>query len=189
MSFNLAHSIFKERYCNFSTISRVLKESRSRLLLFSFFLYSYLVSSSASPLKCRYSNGSYVMYDNPSTFCFDEDWKSNLGFVVFFCFLYGLGVPSLLFYVLFKNKDFLDSPEFLKRYGSLTTYYSPRFYWWELVPVGKRALFVLSASFLLISEAELTVLYGTQLFLFLFLFLEVACQPHKLRSSFISSIA
>jgi hypothetical protein len=129
------------------------------------------------------------MFDNPSTFCFDEDWNSQIGLVILFCLLYGVGVPVLLIYVLYNNRSRIELPEFIASYGSLTENYSKKYYWWEIVPVGKKALFVLGASFLMASEAELTVLYGTQLFLYVFIFMEISCQPHKNKKAFISSIA
>lgn len=63
------------------------------MLIFVVAMYTFLISASLSPFKCKFSNGQYVMFDNPSALCFDSEWNNHVPLGLLFSTLYGILVP------------------------------------------------------------------------------------------------
>ena len=56
-------------------------------------------------------------------------------------FLYVLGVPAAAFFLLFKNREKLDSPRTRERLGFLYSNYEPEYFYWELMVVMRLVAF------------------------------------------------
>jgi hypothetical protein len=169
-------------------IQQILNRVIPLLAVLVITMYTYLVSSALSPFKCKFSNNQYVMYDNPSSLCFDDIWYSKLGQVVIFCLIYGLLAPGLIIFMFYSNRKNLKDPIFVARFGALIRNYKDSFFWWDLMPMLKRAIFVVSAAFLLVVKTEVTLSYITQFFLFCYVALEVSCNPYKEHNLLVISI-
>jgi hypothetical protein len=142
-------------------------------------MYTFLISSTLGPFKCKFSNNQYVMYDNPSALCYDDDWFARLSLVIIFCLFYGLFLPGAIITMFYMNRNNVSNPQFIAKYGSLIRNYKDSYFWWDLMPMTKRAVFVVSAAFLLIAKTEVTLTYVTQFFLFCYVTIEVSCSPYK----------
>jgi hypothetical protein len=169
-------------------LNQIYNRSVPLLVVLVITMYSFLISSALSPLKCKYVNDQYIMYDNPSSLCFDDYWYEMLPFVIFFCVLYGIISPGAIIFMFYKNRVNINDDLFVSRFGVLTRNYKEAFFWWDLMPMMKRAIFVVSAAFLLIAKTEVTLSYIIQLFLFCYASLELACSPFKKHYALVSSI-
>eukprot|EP00475_Leptophrys_vorax_P025651 TRINITY_DN3592_c0_g2_i1.p1 TRINITY_DN3592_c0_g2~~TRINITY_DN3592_c0_g2_i1.p1 ORF type:complete len:603 (-),score=103.62 TRINITY_DN3592_c0_g2_i1:99-1715(-) len=157
--------------------------SHRLLMLFQFIvvtMYTFLVSTVFQPFNCfSQSDGSYTMFRFPSAKCYDQDWKKNIPALVTFILLYCFGIPLALIYVFMKNKSNLDSKEFRMKFGNLTSPFSSNFFYWELVVMLKKGLFMVSNDFLS-SHASYVARYCTGIgILFFFLWLDVTIKPYK----------
>jgi hypothetical protein len=150
-------------------------------------MYSFLLNATVSPLKCNYS-GNYVMYDNPSKFCFDEEWWSNFGVVIFFFIIYGIGLPSVLIFLFWRNRTKVSTDQFGNSFGSITDAFQPAYFWWKLVIVFKRTCFAIMNVFLKLLSTEDSALFFTACLVLTFHFAEVAVQPYKRHSNLLTSI-
>jgi hypothetical protein len=147
-------------------------------LLLVIAMFSFLVSSSLSPLKCiSVSNGVYMMRDNPSIQCFTPEWRSQLGPVVFFINLYCVVLPSGLVFILWRNRHSLHSQDFQASLGSITNPYEDKFFWWELAIVFKKAVFVVTTSFLSVKQQD--NLFASVAILLGFMNIESGLKPFK----------
>jgi hypothetical protein len=169
-------------------ITLILNRVVPLLIVLVITMYTFLISSALSPLKCKFANNQFVMYDNPSALCFDDEWYGKLPLVILFCIFYGLILPSIIISMFYKNRKNLSDPKFLSRFGALIRNYKDSYFWWDLIPMVKRAIFVVSAAFLLIAKTEVTLTYIAQFFLFCFIALEVSCSPYKNHYLLVTSV-
>ena len=51
---------------------------------------------------------------------------------VFIC-LYVLGIPTIIYLILYKNSKNLENKETLELYGSLYSQYQDRYWYWEII--------------------------------------------------------
>jgi hypothetical protein len=128
------------------------------------------------------------MYDNPSSLCFDESWNAYLPLVIMFCIFYGIVIPGWIIFFFYRNRNNIKDDTFVARFGALMRNYKDDYFWWDLMPMMKRAVFVVVAAFLLVSKAEVTLTYITNFFLFCYAALEVACTPYKEHRTLVTSI-
>jgi hypothetical protein len=169
-------------------VGMIMNRVRPLLVVLVITMYTFLISSALSPFKCKFSNNQYVMFDNPSSLCFDADWYAKLPLVIFFCLLYGLFLPGSIIAMFYMNRNNLSDPKFYSRFAVLIRNYNESYFWWDLMPMMKRAIFVVCAAFLLIAKTEVTLTYMTQFFLFCYLAVEVSCSPYKHHHILVTSI-
>eukprot|EP00475_Leptophrys_vorax_P039986 TRINITY_DN7344_c0_g3_i3.p1 TRINITY_DN7344_c0_g3~~TRINITY_DN7344_c0_g3_i3.p1 ORF type:complete len:347 (-),score=62.98 TRINITY_DN7344_c0_g3_i3:57-1097(-) len=157
------------------------------LVLFAVAMYSFLVNTAVSPFKCNYV-GNFMMYDNPSASCFDNEWRSHLPQVIFFFILYPLGLPGAMIYLFYKNKQNTESEEFRASFGSITNPYKDTWFWWELMQIFRRTSFAVVNAFIKMLSTEDTSLFFTSCLLFTFMILEISYNPYKKHVHLLSSI-
>jgi hypothetical protein len=153
--------------------------------IFAFFivgLYTLVISATVQPLNCtKQTDGTYLMTKNPNQNCYTDQWRKDLGGVIFFLLLYAFFFPAGLAYLFWKNKDNLDTADFAVRFGTLVRPYRRGCYWWELVTMLKRAGFVIVLDFLQIGSSRFTVYYVALCTLFFFLWVDIAFAPYATR--------
>jgi hypothetical protein len=157
------------------------------LILFCVTMYSFLVNTAVSPFKCTYTSG-YAMYENPSQICFDSEWLSHLPEITFFLILYAIGMPGILIYLFYANRDRSHTDEFRSSFGSMTLPYHDEWFWWELTQVFRRTCFAILNAFLKMLTTEDSAVFFTSCLLCTFLILEVAVKPHRKHLMLLASI-
>jgi hypothetical protein len=151
---------------------RKFKMSQKLASLFSFLVvgfYTLLISTLVQPFNCtKQFDGTLTMTKAPSNKCFDSVWNQNLPAVIFFILLYGISIPLIMIWIFYKNRDNIFNADFLVRYSSLTAPYRPKFFYFEIVIMLKRALFAVMNDFLSVTSytARYFTAVGTLLFFF-----------------------
>jgi hypothetical protein len=151
---------------------RKFKVSQKLTGLFSFMVvgfYTLLISTVVQPFNCtKQPDGSFTLTKAPSIKCFESAWQKHLPIMVIFFFLYGVSIPVVMIFIFYRNRSRIFTNAFKSRYISLISPYNPTFFYFEIVIMLKRALFVISNDFL--SVATYTARYfsgfGTLLFFF-----------------------
>jgi hypothetical protein len=110
-------------------------------------MHTFVVSSAIDPVNCvrmdfQTSAPVYAIVSSPSFHCYNDLWF-HFPLVLLFCFFYGIAFPVLVGYILFKNRNNLYSPAFLRGYGSLYRSLRYSLFFWELVIMLKKVSFVL----------------------------------------------
>jgi hypothetical protein len=110
--------------------------------------YTLLVSTVFQPFKCtQQSDGTYTLTNAPSLKCFDSDWSKNLPAVILFVFVYVVFMPLFMAWVFWRQRKQIYSPKFQSKYYFIVSSYKPTLFYFELVNMLKRALFVVSNDF------------------------------------------
>jgi hypothetical protein len=164
-------------------ISEHVLEILAKTLSLVLSLYVLLMGNAMSPFHCIGSNSgsTWVLASSPSEQCFVQgsNWRENLGFFVFGAFVYGVLVPGLTLFILFRNKKNLYKPFFQKHLRFLIQGYRKSYYFWEIVVIGKRMLFVLVSTLTSISTAAVNVKFVASIAIVTFFtFIEVFALPY-----------
>eukprot|EP00475_Leptophrys_vorax_P030955 TRINITY_DN4671_c0_g2_i13.p1 TRINITY_DN4671_c0_g2~~TRINITY_DN4671_c0_g2_i13.p1 ORF type:complete len:560 (-),score=108.21 TRINITY_DN4671_c0_g2_i13:587-2065(-) len=140
-------------------------------------LFVSSVSASLSPFYCdRQSDGKYVVLKNPSIQCFDSAWNERISFFIISSLTYLVIIPGFLVFVLVRHRNNRNHKAFLEKFEYLTSPYHHAFYYWELIVVLKRALFVISNNFLGASDERI---WFSVYVLFFFLWMDCAALPYS----------
>jgi len=85
----------------------------------------------------------------PEIECHTGAWNTYIGFAVLAIIVYAIGIPLVIVSVLIwgRQKQWLDAPEFILKYGALVLPYRERFYWWEVVNCLRKFILVLIIVF------------------------------------------
>mgnify|MGYP001375453864 CR=1 FL=1 len=115
--------------------------------------------------------------------CHQDVHKFYIACATMFLILYVIGIPGFMFYILFTNRNEIhnkDSPkhqELAKRFGSLYDQYDEKWYFWELIETGRKAL--LTGALVVIAPGTSTqILVGIMLVL-AHMILMLRAQPFK----------
>ena len=113
------------------------------------FSYTFLLKTTCEPLNCiERLDKKWVMRHAPSIFCYEPAWETRLPLVILNLILYLVVCPLLLIWILFyykvQDKRCVD---FLEKFGRLTIPYRTNFYWWELIIILRKAIFVVIIDF------------------------------------------
>jgi hypothetical protein len=163
--FGVVNVYFREAF--FPTLSVVV-----------FTLFTYITSSAVSPLSCVRHNNQYLMYRNPSQDCYTADWYSHLPVVVVFIFMYAVCIPLAVVFVLVRHFKKEQHQESLRMFGSLVLPYKTQFFYWEVVCMLKKALFVVSTEFINSTQGFFVRSSSSILAVALFGGLEALWQPY-----------
>jgi hypothetical protein len=145
--------------------------------------YALFMNTLLEPFRClRQSDDVYVSASDPSTKCFDAEWKRNLIFVIPTLFFYLIVFPLGLGFVLRSNRRNLDTEKGLVRYGFLIRLYKSQFYFWDIVVMLKRAFFFVSLNFFTNSESANSKTFFSIAVIFIFLSIQIVCSPYNLRT-------
>lgn len=133
-------------------------------------IYTLLMSTLVEPFFClAQADGTYTMVKNPSIQCYSDSWNQNVYKNVFpFGFLYGILIPLGLSLVLYIYRKDIDSSNFKSRFGFLTSSYRRECYWYELVAIGKRVLFMLLPEFIALRFSTSIKLFTSLIILIVF---------------------
>jgi hypothetical protein len=156
--------------------------SATSLQMFSFLiigLYTFISSAAVEPLNCvQQADGFYVLAKLRSEPCFAGTWNTYSPAIYLFFGIYCLLLPLVLAYILVHNKKNIGSDVFEHNFGSIVSPYKRRYYFWELLVVLRRSLFVISNNFLSFQGEDERYAVGV-FFLFVFLFLDMIFSPYK----------
>jgi hypothetical protein len=163
-------------------ISEKMALSRKLIAVFSFMVvafYTVMMSSAVQPFDCtRQSDGTFTLTKSPSSRCFDSVWFSHLPAIVFFILLYGFSIPAVMIYIFYSNRHQKSTIAFLSKYNSLVSPYQPRFFYFEIVAMFKRTLFVMANDFL--SPTSYAVRYFVSLAILMgFVWVDVYFFPYR----------
>jgi hypothetical protein len=151
--------------------------------MFSFLivtLFTFCVSSVLQPFNCIRQFGGFVtLAKYPNVKCYDEEWKSHLGGVMFFVVLYIVAVPGFLIFTFYRNRQSIESPEFLQKFPNLISPYRRNFFYYELIMMLRKALFVVSNDFLSVSGDYFSRFFVTISLLCFYLWLDFSFAPFQ----------
>jgi hypothetical protein len=153
--------------------------------LFTFFVvafYTFLIQTSLQPFNCiKQLNGKYTLTKSPSDFCYSNTWNQNFPFVILFLILYGIIFPMVLVVYFLKYRYDLENFDFQMKFGPLIMPYKKLYFFWELVVMIRRAVFIVSSDFLSSSGSYgLRYSSGIALMLF-FVWSDALIQPYLTR--------
>jgi hypothetical protein len=170
------------RFPRWKTVSQ--KSIRNRLfsilsfLIIGFFTFS--VSSVFQAFNCvKRADGRLTLTKYPSIVCFGNDWKAHLFPIVFFMLLYCLFVPLFLMSQFYMNRARIDTPEFAQKFPNLLSPYKRQYYYFELVFMLRKALFVIANEFLPITGDYVSRFTVTIGLLWLYLLVDCTLSPYK----------
>jgi hypothetical protein len=150
--------------------------------LFSFMVvgfYTLLISTVVQPFNCtKQPDGSFTLTKAPSLKCFDSAWNQHLPVIVLFFILYGLSIPLVMIFLFYRNKNRIFTTDFKSRYDALISPYRPRFFYFEIVIMLKRALFVISNDFLSVASYSARYFSGFATLIFFF-WLDILILPFQ----------
>jgi hypothetical protein len=117
-------------------------KSSSAVLIFASSLHTFGLSTAFSAFRCfPQEDGSYTLLSSPSMDCYDSLWYANSWAIV-------LGIasvfilPIFLSRVLYVNFGKTNHNIFHWRYGHLVNKYRQKYYYWEVVQLLWKTLFV-----------------------------------------------
>jgi hypothetical protein len=152
----------------------------------SFFLqtvvscYTLIISGATSPLIClKQADGSETLVRNPSISCRAGEWNIEYPTIVFFLVLYAGIFPILLLFVLIINRKKLEHPQMIVYFGSFTRQYKPDFFWWEIVFLIKRAMFVAVSGLIPARPGDSTPYFACIFLLFGYMSIELFVNPFR----------
>jgi heme/copper-type cytochrome/quinol oxidase subunit 2 len=104
-------------------------------------LATYVLLTGMSPFRCfKQMDGSYTLVASPNLDCYDQQWNSNT-FTIFLGILQVVLLPLVLMWVLWNYSS--NDNKFMWRFGHLTRKYKDQFYYWEVVMMLKKLIFVM----------------------------------------------
>jgi putative Ca2+/H+ antiporter (TMEM165/GDT1 family) len=143
-------------------------------------LFTFCISSVFQPFNCvKQNNESMTLSKYPSVVCFDKEWMSHLGSVVFFIIVYCFVVPGFLIFQFFVNRKNVDSPEFFQKFPNLLSPYRRRHFYFELVFMLRKALFVVANDFLPITADYNVRILVTIFLLWLYMLMDILIAPYQ----------
>jgi hypothetical protein len=157
--------------------ANALDKSIAAFLIALTTLYTYVLSTIFSAFRCfPQDDGTFTLLSSPSLDCYDSVWNKYI-FVIVVGILIISAVPFILLFILVKNSNRRTNNQFYWRFGRLYEFYKPKYYYWEVIVLIRRTIFVslvdltngwqkLERSFILIAflVVEFTV--------------DIAIQPH-----------
>jgi simple sugar transport system substrate-binding protein len=111
--------------------------------------HPFLTKNSLEIFRCReFADGKYYMDVQTSFECFDDEWYAHMPFAVLAFVIYGLGIPTLFWYVLRQGKlsNRLDERMFKRRYGSIFIVYKKEAWYWEIWIKSKKMLICIAMN-------------------------------------------
>jgi hypothetical protein len=148
--------------------------------------HTLLIATVVQPFDCtKQTDGTFTLTSAPSLRCFDSTWNANLAGVIFFLLLYVVAAPLFLCWIFWKSRYQINSPKFVSKYSLLISSYKPRYFYFELVNMVKKALFVTSTS--LISTSQEVKYFLSIVTFMIFLLLKAIVLPYQTKKTNIMS--
>ncbi len=129
----------------------------SKLVLFSIFLVYPKVSSSLFNMYvCREIEGRAYLQSDFNIVCFEDEWNLYLPFNLVMILCYPIGIPVVMFTVLYRNRDRMLQPLTRLQYGFLYDGFARHAWWFELVDLSHK-LFLTSVLAFFPSDMQIPV--------------------------------
>jgi hypothetical protein len=162
----------------FSTTQKIINVFSFAVVTF----YTLLISTVLQPFDCtKQIDGSYTLTYAPAFKCFDSVWSYNLAAVIFFVLLYVVAIPICMCWIFWRHRGNINSSKFISKYSLLVSSYKPRFFYFELANMLKKALFVISTGVLSSSQ---DVKYSLSIVTFMiFLLVKAILLPYQTRKT------
>jgi hypothetical protein len=122
---------------------------------------------------------------SPNLECFDSFWWSHL-FTIFLGLAEIFLVPIFLVGIFWKSRFKMEDNSFRWKYGILFNKYKPEFFWWELVIVLEKTVFVMFIDLTNNFDRHLRI-YMAEIILILTYIVESTMKPrlHQKYSQFV----
>ncbi|KAJ6243778.1 g protein-coupled receptor-related [Anaeramoeba flamelloides] len=183
--YNGKMKFFKKRYHrsmgklhNFRTMDELYLLSKNSYNAYTFilsFCYVIVCYWVLKPMDCtNYETGFSVFDPEPQYACEGSRYGALLAFSIIFVLVYVVGIPLWMYYQFQKNKDRVT---FREEYGLLIGRFKDEWYFWEIVLMGRRLMFVMFALFL--SRYPMMQTAFAEMALFLMLLLQLYARPFK----------
>ncbi len=123
-------------------IQRKLRRRKvMKLLVFALFLmYPTISARVLSFFVCRDINGTRYLAADFHLECNDSDWSRNVPLAIICLLVYPIGIPLVIFIILYRNRNRLLIPEVALAYGLLYEGYHARYYYFELADLVEKLL-------------------------------------------------
>jgi hypothetical protein len=96
-----------------------------------------------SLVSCRKIGDKYYIIANINFECYDEQYYYFLRILIIPLMIFWIIIfPSILFYILYRNRNELDNPVTLLKIGILYKEYKSRAYYWELIKSLEKILII-----------------------------------------------
>jgi hypothetical protein len=132
----------REKTSNSNNFASELEKSISLYFVSLSTLYTFVLSSIFSAFRCfPQEDGSFTLLSASSLNCYDSEWFNHIGAVIIgiiFVFL----TPFGIFYILYRKRNHLDSNHFFWKFGVLFRQYEPKYYYWEVITLLWKTVFV-----------------------------------------------
>jgi hypothetical protein len=142
-------------------------------------LFTLVISAIFSFFDCTIVRpGEYVIRTQASIKCFDKKWYQELAQVTLFLLLYVIAFPLRLLWIfrrMQKDRKVMTDPN----YQHIIRGFKKRYYWWDMVNVLKRLLFVFGSQFLFSGLNTATRLLLSTLILYFFFALDAYIEPYQ----------
>jgi hypothetical protein len=120
-------------------------------VVFLLYAYFFLVEASLNAFHCqRQPSGRSTWTPDPTVYCFSDKWRPTMAGYMVGLAVYGLGIPVFAVWVLFRHgrsgaADLYAPDRIRERVGApLWLPFRRGVYWWVLVRLARKALFVFS---------------------------------------------
>jgi hypothetical protein len=155
--------------------------SRRIFALFSFLviaLYTFSVSSVFAPFNCqKQPDGSRTIAKYAAIKCFEGAWMRKIGTITVFVFIYVFLIPLYLVVLFYWNRK--DLEKFAAVFPNLISPYRREYFYWELVLMLRKAMFVVLSDFMTLSTSYLTRFFVSIGLLCVFFWLDVSFSPYR----------
>lgn len=131
------------------------RRERSNIVIFLFilslqWLYISLVSSALSIFRCiDLKDGSSYLAEAPYIFCDSPSYEWMYRGAIFSYIFYGLGIPIIFFFFVYRYRADLDSSKTLGEFGSLYAPFRYEYRYWGICLIMGRKQFIVLAMILL----------------------------------------
>ena len=111
-------------------------------VVIAFSMYVTLAATAYSFMACLRIGGERSLIADPNFLCNGDhgDWMTGVGMPAFL--LYAIGIPAVFGFLLYRNKNTLDSPQTLHRYGFLYGSYKDAAWYWPMTVHIRKLLVV-----------------------------------------------
>jgi hypothetical protein len=82
------------------------------------------------------------MLANPAVYCYNSAWYQKLPLSIIALVLYGVGIPFLIWVILYRIRNSTEESVHVERFGSVFACYARERWYWEVIVKGRKFLLV-----------------------------------------------
>eukprot|EP00656_Telonema_subtile_P018089 TRINITY_DN19748_c0_g1_i1.p1 TRINITY_DN19748_c0_g1~~TRINITY_DN19748_c0_g1_i1.p1 ORF type:complete len:1629 (-),score=429.64 TRINITY_DN19748_c0_g1_i1:239-5125(-) len=147
------------------------------VLMGLFILYPVLVTKMSAAYQCRKVDGEWYLESDVTLPCYDQAWVPYALMGAAGIILYAIGIPAGFFYMLYTNRDDLQSPDLVAKLGFLYAGYQSSFFLGELVEMTRKLL--MTGLVMFIAPGSVMQIVVAAAFCAVFLLVQVLCNPYE----------